>query len=295
MRTDGPVVIALDGSPHSELTLQWGLAEAQRRDARVVLARAYQEPREITQWSWYPVFEDLDFSTEAKEYLEERAERAAAQHPGLRLETALLHGSEVPQLRTLSEDAQLLVLGARGQSVRRHIGRVSAHLAAHARCPVAVVRADHPVAPDAPVVVGVDGSRTSVAAARVAAREAGLLGVGLVVTHARPTYPDPYGTGGTGGTGGPVVVTDETDPAHRAAASVAEDLRAAHPGLDVRLHMVDDEPVHALVEAARDARLLVVGSRGLGAFQGMLLGAVSSDVVRTARTSVLVVHEVEAA
>lgn len=288
MRTDGPVVIALDGSPHSELTLQWGLAEAQRRDARVVLARAYQEPREISQWSWYPVFEDLDFSTEAKEYLEERAEHAAAQHPSLHVETALLHGSEVPQLRALSTDAQLLVVGARGGSARRHVGRVSAHLAAHARCPVAVVRAEAPAGPDAPVVVGVDGSPTSVAAAGVAAREAGLRGVGLVLTHARPTYPDPYGSG-------PVVVTDEADPAHRAALTLADGLRAAHPGLDVRLHLVDDEPVHALVEAAREAQLLVVGSRGLGAFQGMLLGAVSSDVVRTAATSVLVVHEEEAA
>lgn len=293
MRTDGPVVIALDGSPHSEQTLQWGLAEASRRGARVVLARAYQEPREITQWSWYPVFEDLDFSTEAKEYLEERCERAAAAHPDLRVESALLHGAEVPQLRTLSKDAQLLVVGARGRSARRHIGRVSAHLAAHARCPVAVVRTDAPVAPDAPVVVGVDGSPTSVAAAHVAAREAQARGTRLVLAHARPTFADPYGTLVTAGA--PVVVSDETDPAHAAALRVADELRDAHPGLDVRLHLVDDEPVHALVEAARDAQLVVVGSRGLGAFQGMLLGAVSSDVVRTAPTSVLVVHEVEAA
>ncbi|MGW6132270.1 universal stress protein [Cellulomonas sp. NPDC055163] len=295
MRTDGPLVIALDGSPHSEQTLQWGLAEAERRGARVLLARTFQEPREISQWSWYPIFEDLSFDTEAKEYLEDRWERESARHPGLTIETALLHGAEVPQLRTQSKDAQLLVLGARGHSARRHIGRVSAHLAAHARCPVAVVRLDpdHALAGDAPVVVGVDGSATSVAAARVGAREAQLRGVGLVVVHARPTYPDPYGSGGLARD--PVVTADEDAAAHRAATTVADGLRDAHPGLDVRLHLVDDEPVHALVAASRGAQLLVVGSRGLGAFQGMLLGAVSSDVVRTATTTVLVVHEVEAA
>ena len=48
--------------------------------------------------------------------------------------------------------------------------------------------------------------------------------------------------------------------------------------------------MHALVAASRTAQLLVVGSRGFGAFRGMLLGAVSNEVVREAMPTVLVLH-----
>ncbi|WNB86959.1 universal stress protein [Cellulomonas sp. ATA003] len=196
MRADGPVVIAMDGSPHSAQTLEWGLTAAELREADVVLARAYQEPREMTQWSWYPILDDLRFDTEAKQYLADTVDHATSRHPRLRITTRLLHGPEVPLLRDLTDDAQLLVVGARGHAGRSRIGRVAAHLAAHARCPVAVVR---DVTDEAgPVVVGVDGSPSSLAAADVAAQEATLREVPLVVVHARPPLPAPYGTEGIG-------------------------------------------------------------------------------------------------
>jgi nucleotide-binding universal stress UspA family protein len=66
-----------------------------------------------------------------------------------------------------------------------------------------------------------------------------------------------------------------------------------HPDLQVHLDLRDDDPPRALVDAARTAQLLVVGSRGLGAFRGMLLGAVSNEVLRTAEGTVLVVHAVD--
>jgi nucleotide-binding universal stress UspA family protein len=60
------------------------------------------------------------------------------------------------------------------------------------------------------------------------------------------------------------------------------------------VEIVDDDPVHALIQASRDAALLVVGSRGLGAFREMLLGSVSNEVVGEAASDVLVVHGVDA-
>ncbi|GHS86927.1 universal stress protein UspA [Actinomycetota bacterium] len=287
MRTDGPVVIAIDGSVHSEQTLTWGLREAELRGARAVVAEVCP-PVPVGQWGWYPVVTDLegDLADEARAHLATLATREQARRPGLALETRLLRGPEVPQLQSLTEEAQLLVVGGHLHNGRGRVGRVAAHLAAHARCPVAVVRpgAAHPGGGVPPVVVGVDGSACAEEAVAVAAHEALLRGAPLVLAHARPSIVNPYGVD----IPGLPSLTDPQDPTHRAAAATALALRADHPGLEVRVHLVDDQPAHALVEAGRGAQLLVVGSRGLGAFAGMLLGSVSNAVVRDATTTVLV-------
>jgi nucleotide-binding universal stress UspA family protein len=291
----GTVVIALDGSPHSEQTLRWGMDEAVRTGAGVLLARVFRDPRELMEWGWYPVVTtDLQLDTDAKEYLEEHAERERSRYPGTRIETRLLHGAEVPELRRLSESARLLVVGAGGRPGHLRMGSVAAHLAAHARCSVAVVRDDGQAreVPVKPVLVGVDGSATSLLAATVAAGEAQGRGADLVVVHAHPTVADPFGRG-MAATAWPDLGDDpEADaPTHRAARAVVDQLRAEHPELAVQVRLLDDDPVHALVTLAADASLVVVGSRGLGAFRGMLLGAVSNEVVRDAPCTVLVVHE----
>ena len=289
MRTDGPVVVALDGSPHSAHTLEWGVAEAVRRRADVVLARVVDDDWQAMAWSWYPVIDRVDLGAEVEEYLTEQRVRVRELHPGVTVRVRVLRGKVVPALRQLSTDAQLLVVGARPRYGRSRTGATGSHLAAHARCAVAVIRADagHPLQPDAPVVVGVDGSSASLAAAHVAAHEAWMRGRPLVVVHARPTIPDPFGIGSVP----PLATSDESDPTHKAARVVADTLREENAGLDVRLDLVDEHPADALVGLGRGAALLVVGSRGLGGFRGMLLGSISSAVVREATGPVLVVHD----
>jgi nucleotide-binding universal stress UspA family protein len=289
MRTDGPVVIALDGSTTSEHTLQWGIAEAVRRGADVVLARCLDDSWVQTAWSWYPEVTEVPGDVEAKEFLADLQQREQDRHPDLRIETRIPHGLVVPSLRELSADAQLLVVGAGARRGRRRTGAVAAHLVAHARCPVAVVRSDpdHPELPAAPVVVGVDGSPSAQVAARAAATAASTLGRRLLVVHARPTVADPFGRHADL----PNPTDDEQHPTHRAARAVADDLAARNEGLHVDVELVDDDPATALVELSYAAPLLVVGSRGLGGFRGMLLGSVSADVVREATCPVLVVQE----
>ena len=289
MRADGPVVVALDGTEHSAQTLRWGVDEAVRRRASLLLVRALDDAWQVTAWSWYPVVGGSDVDTEAKAYLEDLASSLAEHHPGVPVETRVMHGQVVPCLRELSFGAQLLVLGAHARTGRARTGSTGVHVAAHARCPVAVVRADpdHPTASVAAVVVGVDGSSASLAAARVAAREAWMRGRPLLVVHARPTIPDPFGRGSVP----PLATADEDDPTHRAAHSVAESLRAENDGLTVELALVDDDPADALVGLGTGAALLVVGSRGLGTFRGMLLGSVSHAVLREATVPVVVVHD----
>ena len=62
---------------------------------------------------------------------------------------------------------------------------VSTGLVHHAHCPVAVIHEDPPaVAPDAPVLVGIDGSPASLSAAEIAFDEASRRGVDVVALHA---------------------------------------------------------------------------------------------------------------
>jgi nucleotide-binding universal stress UspA family protein len=289
MRADGPVVVALDGTPHSAQTLRWGVEEAVRRRADLLLVRVVEDTWQATAWSWYPIIGTGDLGTEAKEYLADEANMLGEHHPGLHVETRVLHGQVVPSLRELSLGAQLLVLGAHARTGRTRTGSTGAHVAAHARCPVAVVRSDRdrPTPTEAAVVVGVDGSSASLAAANVAAREAWMRGRPLLVAHARPTIPDPFGRGSIP----PLQTADENDPTHRAAQAVADKLRQENDGLTVELALVDDDPADALVGLGASAALVVVGSRGLGSFRGMLLGSVSHDVLREATVPVIVVHD----
>ncbi|WP_456789303.1 universal stress protein [Cellulomonas sp. P5_C5] len=289
MRADGPVVVALDGTAHSAQTLRWAVDEAVRRRAELLLVRVVEDSWQETAWSWYPIIGPGDIGTEAKEFLADEVAMLEEHHPGLHVETRVLHGQVVPCLRELSFGAQLLVLGAHARVGRSRTGSTGVHVAAHARCPVVVVRSDpdRPATTGAAVLVGVDGSSASLAAANVAAREAWMRGRPLLVVHARPTIPDPFGRGSIP----PLETADENDPTHRAAHAVAAKLRGENDGLTVELALVDDDPADALVNLGAAAALLVVGSRGLGSFRGMLLGSVSHAVLREATIPVIVVHD----
>ncbi|MFF3072484.1 universal stress protein [Kitasatospora sp. NPDC057936] len=133
------------------------------------------------------------------------------------------------------------------------------------------------------VLAGVDGSTGSAAAARWAAGEAERRGVPLRLVHAWPWLTD----------GRNAMAEPDHLPAaaERVLADAAAELRAAHPGLDVRTDVVLDAPVDGLVAAAEDAGLLVVGSRGLGGFAGLMLGSVGMAVAARSSVPVVVVRE----
>lgn len=63
-----------------------------------------------------------------------------------------------------------------------------------------------------------------------------------------------------------------------------------HPAVSVHYRVVHADPATALIDVSRDARMLVVGSRGRGGFAGLVLGSVSERCVRHADCPVLVVR-----
>ncbi|BCJ34733.1 hypothetical protein Athai_22360 [Actinocatenispora thailandica] len=123
------------------------------------------------------------------------------------------------------------------------------------------------------IVVGVDGSTTSIAALRWAASEASRRAGGLLAVRAI-------------GGGEPTAQL----AAERAvlAASVRAGL-GAEPPVPVAERIVAAPPHQALLGAARDADLIVVGSRGHSGLLGRILGSTAISVARTASVPVVVV------
>ncbi len=132
------------------------------------------------------------------------------------------------------------------------------------------------------IVAGVDGSPSSVEALRWAAKQAQLTGDALEVVTAwqRPAsfgaVPWPEGF-------------DPERDARDELRTVVESELGTESGVEVHQRVVEGPSAPALIQASERADLLVVGSRGHGAFAGMLLGSVSQHCVSHARCPVVVV------
>jgi nucleotide-binding universal stress UspA family protein len=134
------------------------------------------------------------------------------------------------------------------------------------------------------VIVGVDGSDGARAALRWAAAEAAQWSVPLVALWAWEFSPL-------------IVATDaptEIDELGRAVAARMREVLVAELGEDgadaVESIVVEDHPVRAILDTAGPDDLVVVGSRGLGGFKGLVLGSVSRQVVHEAPCPVTIVH-----
>jgi nucleotide-binding universal stress UspA family protein len=136
------------------------------------------------------------------------------------------------------------------------------------------------------VIVAVDGSPSSLEALRVGHRMATLLGAGLVAATA--WQPFRYG----------VLPPVSAHPEEFAEDLVANCLLAAFRGgvvPEIEILAVEGDPADSLIALSRDARLLVVGSRGHSGLAGLLLGSVSNLCAAHAGCPVLVVHAPEQA
>ncbi|MFD6138353.1 universal stress protein [Promicromonospora sp. NPDC060271] len=132
------------------------------------------------------------------------------------------------------------------------------------------------------IVVGVDGSAESLAALEWAARAADLHDTHLtaVATYGVPITPDP----GIGG-----LIGELRDQARRAADAARTWLTEHHPERDAEVVVVAGDAAHELSRRSRTCGLVVVGRRGLGRFDRMVLGSTSSALAATAPGAVAVI------
>lgn len=189
-------------------------------------------------------------------------------------------------LVSTSTDAAMLVVGARGHGGYAGLlmGSVSQHAVRHAHCPVVTVRPPMHEEENR-VVVGVDHSDGAEDALAFALQIASLRGAPLMAIHAWRA-PSLHGAGVT------LPMPADTGRAIRIEEQrLAEQLapwRRKYAGVRIGSEVVPGHAAPVLTDASDHAALVVVGSRGLGAFAGMLQGSVSQAVLHHAQCPVAV-------
>jgi len=272
------ILVGYDGSAGSERALRWAVREARSRGT--VLTICHAAPR-----GYVPA---APAGNEAPDGAQRAGERGLAR--ALRFARDIMGPGMVrplpatgPAAQVLCEhsaDADMTVVGARGCGglPGSLLGSVGQQVAAHARGRVIVVRGHWQQAGAyAPgrVVVGADGSPASRAAIAFAVDEAALRAVPLLALCALADAP-----GSLGGAG-------------RMEETVGQDLarwEKEYPEVTIVWQVTPGQPRTALLDAAAEAQLLVVGARGRGGVQGMLLGSVSQAMIHHASCPVGVVH-----
>lgn len=139
----------------------------------------------------------------------------------------------------------------------------------------------------ATIVAGIDGSASAMHAAVWAAEEAvrrddtvRLVHAYVVPTGAYPTF-----------VASAAKVREEVDQqAQRALDAARTEIARSVPGVDVEAERTEGQPGHVLTGESRSARCVVIGSRGLGGFTGMIVGSVALALASHAHSNVVVVR-----
>ncbi len=142
---------------------------------------------------------------------------------------------------------------------------------------------DGPGSDERKIVVGIDGSDSSVLALRWAAHYAALLPAKLQVVMAWE-YPPSFGW---------TTIAPDWSPADDVRKVLADSARAAFGDewpAGMQLEGREGGAAKVLLDACEGATMLVVGSRGHGGFAGLLLGSVSANVAEHAPCPVLIIH-----
>ena len=278
------IVVGYDGSADAELALTWAAQTAIATDAPV--KAVVVDDVDSRRLAATALLESAGDTSTAEEFAA-TAERRWKELGVSAADVQVVTGPVVPVLLDQARDAAMLVLGSRGHGrvAEAMIGSVSQHLARHAPCPVVIVR-PAPASVGNRIVVGIDGSEASAAALEFACQRAETTGERVVALHAWRIHDLPVDKHGNVPAG---VAVDLTARELMLAECVAG-VQPAHPDVELVQEAVPVRPAQALVDASTTASLVVVGSRGHGAFAGLLLGSVSHEVLHRAACPVAVVR-----
>lgn len=283
-----PIVVGINGSAGSEAALAWALERAAAGKLPVTIIHAVDDRWISPDFQYHELIRQSGM-----ELLQKTQADAREQAPGVEVDIQLRHGSGGSVLREVSKEASMVVVGEHdkhwmdgGPLTDRAL-----QIAAAAEVPAAVIPLKRG-AGNRGVVVGVDGSEESLQAVDFAASEADKGGDELTVVLAfrRPSR----------------WVENQLPKSGLAESILEEDrivLAESVAGLadkypDVVVHQrleTDADPARALVDAAKDARLLVIGSRGRGGFSRMMLGSTAHAVLLNVPCPTIVtrVHKVK--
>ncbi|WP_431930944.1 universal stress protein [Nonomuraea jabiensis] len=213
--------------------------------------------------------------------------RARSLAPDVDVRPRLARGTASTVLLQAAREAELTVLGSRGQGGFEdlRVGSAAVQVPAHSAGPVVVVRPDAmPTGDGTRIVVGVDGSPASLAAFGLALEEAALRGAAVAAICCWRDDGPPAG---------PYWQPFVDSQAIRRGAEirfheVTSHLTAKHAGVPVTTEFLAERPERALIDATKGAALLVLGNRGNDSPPCLLLGPVTQIALAEARCPVAV-------
>jgi nucleotide-binding universal stress UspA family protein len=279
-------VVGIDASQESRDAVEWARAIA-GPDDRILLVHAWQLPI-VTGYDMVVTGDPAEIERLARQGVAELVERLGDD----RIESVTRSGHPGRSIVEVAdeEEASMVVVGHRGDSrVGMMLGSTANYVVHHTTRPVVVVRGDHQDVPRR-VVVGVDdhdlddGENESVRAVQWAYRLPGVQEIDIVHAWFLPALAV--------GMFADMAADLETMDAS-AAAIVQRVLDAAGPppaDAKVTSRAVRGTPGFGLIEASRDADLVVVGSRGRGGFAELLLGSTSAEVAAHSHAPVAVIR-----
>ncbi len=283
------VLVGVDGSACAQQALVWAAADAAARGAGLTVAAVVELPR-LADVPMTAQLLDTAGRT-GQTIADKAAARARAMTPGTTVVSRIATGDAAAELLRLATGigTEEVVVGSRGDGgfAALLLGSVGCQVAAHADRPVVVVRGD--AAAGGPVVVGLDGSDHSEIALEYGFGYADRHRLPLLVLHVDapdvfmyPMVPTPYPV--------PQELARIRTQITLATEEIVGRWAAKYPGVRADSAVRAGQAAEQLIEASRDAALLVVGSRGHGRLTGMLLGSVSQAAVRHAHCPVAVVR-----
>jgi nucleotide-binding universal stress UspA family protein len=273
---DKQILVGYDGSAGAIEALSWAAREARARKSllTVCLVRAPEFAAS------HPVAASCGASRGSEPLLEAGLKLARSIAGQEAAQPLLADGPIAAGLCERSGEAEMVVVGSRGRGGMPGlpIGSVGLQVAAHGRGRIVVVRGDwQPVPGHAPlpVVAGVDGSPSSDAALAFAFEEAGLRRTYLAAVCALADDPGVLGASGR--------IKESFD-------ELVSRHELQNPDISVERRVSEGSARAALLEAAAEAQMIIVGARGRGGFDDMAIGSVGMAILAYARCPVGVEH-----
>jgi nucleotide-binding universal stress UspA family protein len=294
------ITVGLDGSQESRAAAEWAAREAELRGLPLKIVHVWEPVPE-------PMAQTPLLGAETQQHWTERIPREAAdgirlRHPGVEVRTEQLSGHPGDALAEAAKSAELLVLGSRGLGGIGGfmVGSVGLSTVAHADSPVVLVRAleaaadEHELDPAGvpsaatpfrPVALGLDVEHPDEALIQFAFDAAERRATSLRVVHG--WYPPPYYAYGT-----PVNPALHEALALSASEAVTEVLgpwRKKFPDVEVVEDSRYGSAAVLVVDASREASLVVVGRRIRRSPFGAHIGHVTHSVLHHSTAPVAVV------
>ncbi|WP_405551601.1 universal stress protein [Streptomyces sp. NBC_01171] len=301
------VTAGLDGSAESRAAVEWAAREAVLRGLPLRLVQVWEPlPDPLAQAPLLGAEAEQDWIERAPD---DSAEGLRLRHPGLEVITGRRTGDPVDVLCEAAGTSELLALGSRGLGGLHGfiVGSVGLAVTGHADCPVVLVRAGEQAAdehradptgipsaatPFRPVVLGLDITMPNAALLEFAFGTAALRGAPLRVVYAWVPQPPPsYNSPGYAYEAeAPPVLQEALEPRNAFMLGRAlEPWRESFPDVDVAEAAVEGSAGSVMVDASRDACLVVVGRRVRKARLGARIGHVAHAVLHHSPAPVAVV------